>query len=387
MTTPRMRMLVAGVTGQLGAGVVDVAARLGVELVPLVRRDRPGRLPLDRLLPQYAGAAVDGDVTDPGWGLTDGAVRRLAGTVDAVVNLAGETNWAAPGRRLYETNVLGAVHGRDLAARLQDAGGRRVVYCYASSLFVAGGMIGSVPEAPLPVDRHRTAYEHSKWLAEQELCRSSRPGEPDVLVARICALLGDERTGRTLRRNSLYLLAERWPDIPLRVLPAMPRARVDALPRDVAADALLRALHGMSSGPAGAGTVIVHVAAGERAPTLRSLLEAARAQSPYRFARWVRVVPAPVELVVGLSQNLERFVDLSEAWRNSVIGLRYVGLERLYERANLARLLDGTRLDGTLLDGTLPRPSVELLARLLFDLPEATTSRPVTDPGLSRFVS
>jgi hypothetical protein len=197
-----------------------------------------------------------------------------------------------------------------------------------------------------------------------------------VLIARVCALLGDSRTGRTLRRNSLYLLAERWSELPLRVLPAMPHARVDALPRDVAAETLLTALRALGAGPAVASPVFAHVAAGEHAPTLRSLLESARATSPRRFDQWVHVVPAPAELILSLSQNLERFANLPDAWRNSVIGLRYVGLDRQYERVNLARLVAGP----------LPQPSVELLGRLVFELPEPTTSLPVSDPGLSRFV-
>lgn len=371
-----MRILVAGMTGQLGAGLADVAERCGVHIIPVVRRDRPGRAPLARLLPQYADSTVDGDVTAPHWGLSDDALRRLAGGVDAVLNLAGETNWAGSGRRLYEANVLGAGYGHDVAAQLQQLSGRRVPYAYASSIFTAGGMIGVVPESPLPVDRHRTAYEHSKWLAEQELCRRGGPDAPDTLVARVCALLGDSETGRTLRRNSLYLLAERWPDIPLRVLPAMPHARVDALPRDVAAESLLAAVRGLLDQPTDGEPVVAHVAAGEEAPTLRSLLEAARARHPHRFDSWVRIVPAPAELILSLSQNTERFVNLSDAWRNSIIGLRYVGLDRRYERANLA----------TLTGGDLPHPTVELLARLLFDLPARPAALPVADPGLSRFV-
>jgi nucleoside-diphosphate-sugar epimerase len=380
----RMRALVAGLTGQLGTAVAAVAEHCGVSIVPLVRRGRRGSPPFARAFPAYADGAVDGDVTQPDWGLDTRRITRLARSVDAVVNLAGATDWAGSGRRLYEANQLGARYGFDLTRRMQDVAGQRIAYCYASSIFAAGGMIGTIPETPLPVDRHRTAYEQSKWLAEHEiLAVSTQPDAPPVLIARICALLGDSATGATLRRNALYLLAERWSDIPLRLLPAMPGSRVDALPRDIAATTLLTALGGLTTRTGRAAQalpgqpVIVHVAAGEQAPTLRSVLEAARACAPHRFDRWVRVVPARAELILTVTQNLERFADLSPGWRNSVIGLRYVALDRVYERARLAELTGGQ----------LPDPPVELLARLLFDLPRRAVPQSVSDPGLSRFLT
>lgn len=370
-----MKLLLTGVTGQLGTAVAEIAPSRGVELVPVVRGDRRGRLPFERVFPTLAAAKVTGDVRVAGWGLSDAVLDELSGSVDAVVNLAGDTNWAGNGRDLYAVNVLGARHGLDVTRQLQRRSGRRIPYCYASSIFVAGGLIGSIAEMPLPTDRHRTAYEHSKWLAERELAAQRRPGDPDVLVSRVAALLGDSRTGQTRKRNSLYLLAERWDDLPGRALPVMRGARVDALPRDVAAATLLDSVAGMLRAGPQPEPVITHLAAGERAPTLRCLLEAARAASPLSFGTWVRLVPAKAGQVLWLSANAERFLPLSPAWRNSLIGLRYIGLDRVMERGRLADLVDGP----------LPAPEVELLARLLFDLPTPQRSVAPADAGLSRF--
>lgn len=369
-----MRLLLAGATGQLGTAV---AGHGGAEIVPLVRASRPGRVPLERASPALAAIGLTGDVREPYWGLGDQDLDWLAGTVDAVVNLAGETNWAGRGRDLYAVNVLGATHGLCLAGELQRRAGRRMAYCYASSIFVAGGALGAIAEAPLPPDRHRTGYEQSKWLAERELATRHRPGGPDVLIARVGALLGDSRTGRTHRRNSLYLLAQRWDELPGRLLPAMRGARVDVLPRDMAAGTLLAAVAGMLAGGPRPEPVIVHVSAGERAPAIRSLLEAARSVAPMSFAKWVRPVPASAEQVLWLSANAERFLPLSAAWRNSLIGLRYVGLDRVFERGRLAGLADAPP----------PAPGTELLARLLFDLPVPTLPVAPADNGLSRFVA
>ncbi|HZN17497.1 MAG TPA: SDR family oxidoreductase [Micromonosporaceae bacterium] len=370
-----MKLLLAGVTGQLGTAVAELAPSRGVEVIPVVRGGRRGKVPFERVFPTLATAQVTGDVRAAGWGLPDAVLDELSRGVDAVVNLAGETNWAGNGRDLYAVNVLGARYGLDVTRQLQRRSGRRVLYCYASSIFVAGGLIGSIAEAPLRTDRHRTAYEHSKWVAERELAAQRRPDDPDVLVSRVSALLGDSQTGRTLKRNSLYLLAERWDDLPGRALPVMRDARVDALPRDMAAAALLDSLAGMLRAGPQPEPVITHLAAGEQAPTLRSLLEAARAVSPLAFGKWVRLVPAKASQVLWVSANAERFLPLSQAWRNSIIGLRYIGLDRVMERGHLADLVDGP----------LPAPDAGLLARLLFDLP--TPQRPVApaDAGLSRF--
>ncbi|SFQ03067.1 Male sterility protein [Amycolatopsis arida] len=370
-----MRLLLTGITGQLGTAVAGAAPERGVELVPLVRGSRPGRVPFERAFPALAGAAVRGDVRAPGWGLPDPVLDELSRSVDAVVDLAGETNWAGSGRDLYTTNVLGARHGLDVARELRRRSGRHVAYCYASSIFVAGGALGHVAEAPLPPDRHRTAYEHSKWVAERELVAQHRPGDPDVLISRVGALLGDARTGETRHRNSLYLLAERWDDLPGRVLPVMRGARVDVLPRDVAAAALLDSLAGLLRAGPRPQPVITHLCAGERAPTLRALLEAARAAAPLSFGSWVRLVPAGAEQVLWLSANAERFLPLPPAWRNSLIGLRYIGLDRVMDRGRLADLVDGP----------LPAPDTELLARLLFALPAARRPVAPADAGLSRF--
>lgn len=371
-----MKILLAGGTGQLGAAVAQLAPDRGIQLVPVVRPDRAGKVPFERTHPELAGARVPGDVRDPGWGLSDRTLDELSRTVDVVVNLAGDTNWAGSGRSLYAVNVLGARHGLDVARELQRRSGRHVAYCYASSIFVAGGALNRIAEAPLGTDRHRTAYEHSKWVAERELAALHRPGDPSVLISRVGPLLGDSRTGTTLKRNSLYLLAERWDDLPGRMLPVMRGARVDVLPRDVAAATLLDSVAGLLRAGPQAEVVVTHLCAGERAPTLRALLEAARAAAPLSFDKWVRLVPASAEQVLWLSANAERFAPMTTAWRNSFIGLRYIGLDRVLERGRLAELVDGP----------LPAPATDLLARLLFDLP-LTEGRPLApaDAGLSRF--
>lgn len=375
-----MRILVAGLTGQLGHGLASRAAAAGVELVPVVR-------PVGRWsaatrvrrtfpqLPELAGAAVAGDVTQPHWGLEPEQLDRLASDVDLVLNVAAETNWAAPARRLHQVNVVGALHGLTLARRLRERHPRCGAYVHASSVFVAGGRVGVVPEVPFGPDSQRTEYEHSKWLAEHYLLRRvAEPGAasgangrrgPQVAVgiARIGGLLGDATTGHTAKLSSLYQLAaarhRRWPWVPVTS-----QGRVDMLPRDRAADALVHFALGVLR-LADPRPQIAHVCAGEHAPTLRSVLAAFADLDPHQVHAPLRAVPAPEQPLLWLSTELPRLQRLAPTAANIVTGLRYLCLNRVFERDRLARFLPGDP----------PAVTAELIARLAFDLP-APASRP-----------
>lgn len=380
-----MRLLVAGATGQLGAGLLETAGEAGCTVIPLLRVPAPGRR-TGRLRPPdpaVVGEPVHGDVRSPRWGLDDAAVRRLAGEADAVVDLAGETNWAGRAADLHTTHVLGAEHGYLLARELAARSGRRVPYLYAGSAYAAGGAVGEIAELPYPRRADRTVYEQAKWLAERRLAELAAQDAP-LLILRPCALVGSAATGRTLRRNSLYMLADRWDDLPGGLLPAMPAARVDALPRDVAARTLLRAVRRLAAapdtgwpgtGPPDDGPLICHLGLGEAAPSVRGLLDAAFTADPERFRRPPRVVSATARQIVWTSQNAHRFLPLAPAARNALIGLRYVGLDRVFARPRLAALLGGD----------LPAADLGLLAGLLFGAPQRGLGTPAAGGSMARF--
>ncbi|WP_084551263.1 SDR family oxidoreductase [Actinomadura rifamycini] len=355
-----MRLLVAGATGQLGAGLLETMGEAGCTMIPLLRVPEPGRRTAGRLRPPdpaLVGEPVRGDVRVHRWGLDEAAVRRLADEADAVVNLAGQTNWAGRGSDIYATHVLGAEHGYLLARELTALSGRRIPYLYAGSAYAAGGAVGAVAEQPYPRRADRTVYEQAKLLAERRLTALAGEDSP-LLILRLCALVGNSATGRTLRRNSLYMLADRWDDLPGGVLPAMPAARVDALPRDVAARTLLRAVRRLAGLP-GTEALICHLGLGETAPSVRGLLDAAFTADPERFRRAPRVVSASARQIVWTSQNAHRFLPLTPTAHNALIGLRYVGLDRVFDRSRLAALLGGG----------LPEAGLGLLAGLLFGPP------------------
>lgn len=377
-----MNVLLAGVTGQLGQGLADYAGAAGVTLFPLVRpvAGMDGGARLARTLPRLAGLAaraVTGDVGRPLWGLTPDVLDRLAPQVDVVLNVAAQTNWAAAARELHRVNVTGALEGLRVARSLRERHPRCGAYVYASSVYVAGGLTGLVAEDPIGPGHDRTEYEHTKWLAEHRLLRCVLPPQPNAPVlgiARIGGLLGDSTTGRTAKRNSLYQLAALLDSGP-PVLPVARGGRVDMLPRDMAARALLEFTAGVLRLQS-AEPQIVHVCAGAQAPTFLSVLHALSELDPYGVvARPPRALPVPQRLLFRLSTDLPALAQLGPRIHNAVTGLRYVALDRVFERCRLARFVKAP----------LPAPDPRLVARLAFGLPDTAPDHRPVDRPLARF--
>jgi len=375
-----MRLLVSGLTGQLGSGLVEAVPRELAELVPLVRplasRDCAARLRAAfPASPELAARVVEGDVTRPHWGLDAATIRQLAIDVDGVLNLAGETNWAAGRRELDATNVRGAVHGYALTQALEAASGARKLYCHVSSIHAAGATTGRVPETPFGADERRTPYELSKWLGEVALLgRAERADAPGLCIARVGGLLGSSVTGVTRRRDSLYMLADRVDSLPLGLLPISRSGRVDMLPRDVAARLLIDALLALHAEPPQAPEII-HVCAGESAPTTDAVLRAlVSLDEGHRVGR-LRVLRVPTRGIVAASEQLPRYQRLTRTWHNALIGLRYLMLERTFERSRLAALVAGA----------LPRVTIEQLIRLAFELPAPQVLPAQDELSLARF--
>jgi nucleoside-diphosphate-sugar epimerase len=375
-----MRLLVAGITGQLGAGLVEIGREQHTDFVALVRpiATRAFDARLRSAYPEradLADAAVEGDVTRPSWGLDAATIRRLAVDVDGVANLAGETNWAAGRRALDAVNVLGAVHGYELARSLEQISGIRKLYCYASSIHAAGGATGRVPELALASHGHRTAYELSKWLGETALLgRAARGDGPALCIARIGGLLGSSATGETRRRNSLYMLADRIDELRLGVLPLSSGGRLDMLARDTAARLLLEALDALHAASPNEPE-IVHVCAGESAPLTRAVLAVLESLDLLRRRRRPRPVRVPAGWIMAASEQSSRYWNASPSLRNAIVGLRYLSLDRIFERSRLAALVPGG----------LPLVSIEELVRNAFELPTPQALPAPGAPSLARF--
>lgn len=133
----RITLMVRGRKGQPATDRVRAIFERSPALRPLRERYGPA-------LHAYLDARLDvveGDVTKPLCGLDAGTLLWLEEAVDAVVHVAGLTDFMPDPLRAYEANVLGAKHVADVVARTRS---RRMIH--TSTAYVAGTASGYVPE-------------------------------------------------------------------------------------------------------------------------------------------------------------------------------------------------------------------------------------------------
>jgi nucleoside-diphosphate-sugar epimerase len=163
-------LLVTGITGFLGkvwlAMVLDQIPEVG-KLSILVRRQRTQtaadrvryileRSPVFRPLRQRYGLGfeafiaskievIDGDLQQPMCGLDPAEVTRLTASLDAIVHIAGLTDFTPDPTEAINVNLHGSVNMADMAAKCRVP---RLIH--VSSCYVAGNASGDIPEAITP---------------------------------------------------------------------------------------------------------------------------------------------------------------------------------------------------------------------------------------------
>jgi nucleoside-diphosphate-sugar epimerase len=141
-------LLVTGATGFIGREVVRRLLAIDRSVVVLAR-GRDGAKAHERVVsaigPLPTSAAleiVEGDLVSPGCGLARGDWRRLRGTVETVINCAGDTRFEP---EEIEPYVAAHIDGpRRLIEGL--AGGRLTRWAQVSTAFVCGRRSGTILE-------------------------------------------------------------------------------------------------------------------------------------------------------------------------------------------------------------------------------------------------
>ncbi len=87
----------------------------------------------------------EGDVTEDDCGLSDADIAVLAPTIDAVIHVAGLTDFEPDPKKALEVNVLGALRVLDLTSKLQ-----RAVLIHTSTCYAAGTRTGRILETVEP---------------------------------------------------------------------------------------------------------------------------------------------------------------------------------------------------------------------------------------------
>jgi thioester reductase-like protein len=271
----RPAIFLTGATGFLG---MEVLARLleapECDVLALVRADDDAAAErrLDAVLATLWDdpspyrdrvTAVRGDVTSPGLGLGSGPWRReLAERTHAVVHCAASISFDLPLHEARAINVDGTARVLDFAAEAQARGGLER-FLHVSTAYVAGRFEGTFRERQLDTGQSfRNTYEATKWDAEQIVALARELGPA---IARPSIVMGESDTGWTPAFNVLY-----WP---LRAfarglfgdVPALPEARVDVVPVDYVADALVHLLARREAG-------VFNLVSGDAAPTVDELI-------------------------------------------------------------------------------------------------------------------
>ena len=328
-------VLLTGATGFVGTEVAQrLLDRTDLALVALVqaasddearrvtRRTWYGRTQLTAAVGGRV-EVVAGDVTQPLLGLDQQVYAALVRRLSHVVHTAANVRFDASLDDLRRTNVVGTANVLTLArAAHADHGLERVLH--VSTAYVAGRRTGEIGEDDLS-DRFgfENDYERTKYEAER-LVREAT--ELPVTVARPGMIVGDSRTGEITTFNTFYVLLRRYLTRRTHLVPVNPRLRVNIVPVDHVADAIVRLL----IDPRAEGRTVHLTAPRSSLPTaaelVRAVREWARAELGVRLPRPL-LVPLPHVRVPGRAGD-----------RLDVL-LPYLSERRTFRRDDADRLL------------------------------------------------
>ncbi|GFH36376.1 SDR family oxidoreductase [Streptomyces pacificus] len=223
MTEPACTVLLTGASGVVGQAVLREAPGRPVRIVSMAR---PG----GTALPPGHDEVLGADLTRPRFGLDEDSYAALARDVDTVIHSAGLTEWGLPYERYKPANVDGT---------------RRVIefaeHACATVHFMSTAFVAALfTDAPHQLsDTNVTMnYVRSKLRSEQML----RDSGVRYTVFRPTNLIGDSATGWTSRGQIVQLMSDwicrgRAPFIPVHQ-----GNRIDIVPQDLLAKAVLRAV-------------------------------------------------------------------------------------------------------------------------------------------------
>jgi thioester reductase-like protein len=266
-----MTTLLTGATGFLGGELlVRLIEESDEDVVALVRA-RDDAAAQDRIDQALAVLLPPGSVTpgrvravaahldQPALGLPVRARNALARRVDRVVHCAASVSFTLPLAEALRINLDGTREMLDLASRAPDLDR----FVHVSTAYVAGDRGGVYREDEANVGQPcRNTYEKTKLAAELHV---QGAGLPATSILRPSIVVGDSRTGWTPAFNVIYWPLQAFARGLFPVVPGDPGARVDIVPVDTVADALMT----LAVGAPQSGTV--HVVAGDAAPTTRGL--------------------------------------------------------------------------------------------------------------------
>jgi thioester reductase-like protein len=206
-----------------------------------------------------------GDLTDSRFGLAPDEYRELVASTDSVIHCAASLNRKSE-KSCLNVNLRGTLEVVQLARRAQEAHGLKR-FSQVSTVAVAGKRSNEVVTEDASIDWERSDYD--PYARTKKFCEHMvRELLPDVprTVFRPSIVLGDSRRAETTQfdmvRAFVFLAG-------LPVLPFRPDDKVDIVPVDYVADAIV-SLH-QKAQPA---HEIYHLSSGTGSQTFRELTDA-----------------------------------------------------------------------------------------------------------------
>ncbi|MBX3443221.1 MAG: SDR family oxidoreductase [Planctomyces sp.] len=208
-------LLLTGATGLLGRYLMRDLLTAGVPLAVLVRRSRR-KSPASRIeaamrcWEQLEGRSferpvvLEGDITQPDFGLTPDQTKWAAENVDSMLHNAASLSFVSTGRHAepWKSNVDGTKNVLDFCAQANVK-----TFFQVSTAYVCGKRGGVIYENELRKGQEfANPYEESKVEAE-ELVQQAKFLE-SVTVFRPAIILGDSQTGNTFTYHNYYVMLE-----------------------------------------------------------------------------------------------------------------------------------------------------------------------------------
>jgi len=239
-----------------------------------------------------------GDLTASRFGLDDAGYAALAAATDSVLHCAASLNRKSE-KSCLNVNLRGTLEVAQLARRAHDAHGLRR-FSQVSTVAVAGHRSNEVVREDTSIDWERSDYDpyaRTKKFCEH-LVREILPDVPRT-VFRPSIVLGDSRRPETTQFDMVraFVFLGNLP-----VLPFRPGDRVDIVPVDYVADAIVF-LH-CKAAPE---HEIYHLSSGVASQTFRQLADAlAAARGAMKPLFWPELQPPFRALVERLSRRHDK---------------------------------------------------------------------------------